>query len=165
MNAETYARAVAAPGVGPGWTRVAQSIADMVSADAIDRVWLFAPIRREEREWGTAVVACRTDDDRRRLLTASYLLVVRGRERGQGRVTVEEVGESPPAVVHEVIAGVQERTGEVHPPIEVPADRWFHENGVHPVTAVADDAPQPTPDRVAGPETSTATFQGGAHRD
>jgi hypothetical protein len=127
-------------------------------ANAIDRVWLFAPIRREEREWGTAVVARRTDDDRRRLYTASYLLVVRGRERGQGRVTVEEVGESPPAVVHEVIAGVQERTGDAHPPVEVPPDRWFRDNGFQPaIESAADTAPRL--DRVAGPEISTATPQ------
>ena len=158
MNAETYARAVATPGVGPGWTRVVQSLAGAVPATAIDRVWLFPPIRREEREWGTAVVACHTGDDRRRLYTASYLLVVRGRERGQGRVTVEEVGDSPPAVVHEVIAGVQERTGDPHPPVEVPPERWFRDNGFQPVIeAAADTAPRL--DRVASPETSTATPQ------
>ncbi len=164
MNAETYARTVAAPGVGPGWTRVAQSIAGMLPAEAIDRVWLFAPIRREEREWGTAVLACRTDDDRHRVFTASYVLVVRGRERGQGRVTVEEVGESPPTVVHDVIVGVQERTGEAHPPVEVPAARWFRDNGVDPAIERADDAPS-SPDRIAGRETSPVTVQGGAHRD
>lgn len=164
MNTETYARAVAAPGIGPGWTRVAQSLAGLMPPDAIDRVWLFAPIRRDEREWGTAVVACRTNDDRRRLFTASYLLVVRGRERGQGRVTVDEVGESPPAVVHEVIAGVQERTGDAHPPVEVPPERWFRDNGVQAATEASEDVQQ-IHDRVAGTEIATANPQGGADRD
>lgn len=113
------------PGLGLGWTRVARAVAGAIPTDEIDGIWLFAPARQEEREWGTAVVSRRTEDDRRRIYTASYILVVRGRERGQGRVTVEEVGTSPGSVVHEVIAGVQERAGEPHPPVEIARELWF----------------------------------------
>lgn len=125
MESDTYAGVVRSSGLGMGWSRLAQSVAEAVPRDTIDRIWLFAPVRRDEREWGTAVVSRRTDEGRSRIYTASYLMVVRGRERGRGKVTIEEVGESPPEVVHEVIAGVQERAGEPSPPVEIPPAQWF----------------------------------------
>jgi hypothetical protein len=140
MEPDTYARVVRNSGLGMGWTRVAQSVAEEVPHDTIDRIWLFAPVRREEREWGTAVISCLTEDGRSRIYTASYLMVVRGRERGRGKITIEEVGESPPEIVHEVIAGVQERAGEPSPPTEIAPEQWFPSDG--PV-------PDPTDDPVA----------------
>jgi hypothetical protein len=127
MNPETYARITRDNGTGLGWMKVAQAVAEAVPTGRIDRIWLFTPVRREEREWGTAVLSCRTDEERCRIFTASYLMVVRGRERGRGKVTIEEVGESPPEVVHEVIAGVQERAGEAVPPAEIAPAQWFAE--------------------------------------
>ena len=113
------------PGLGPGWTRVADSLVNRVEPEDIEGIWLFPPIRREEREWGVAVVACRTDDDRQRIFTASYMIIVRGREKGHGKVAVEEVGESPATVLEDVIRGVGERTGEVEPPVEISPDLWY----------------------------------------
>lgn len=118
-------RGAHSPGLGLGWTRVAQAVAEEVSPDSIDGIWLFAPVRREWREWGTAVITCRLDSERRRIYTARYWLTIRGRERGQGRVLVEQVGESPAVVLHEVIAGVQERAGETEPPVEISPELWY----------------------------------------
>ncbi len=140
MNPDTYARLARDNGTGPGWTKVAQAVAGSVPTASIDRIWLFAPVRREEREWGTAVLSCRTDEERCRIFTASYLMVVRGRERGRGKVTIEEVGESPMEVVHEVIAGVQERTGETSPPAEIAPTQWFAEQDAG-AAPVPDDGP------------------------
>ncbi len=112
-----------------GWSRVAQAVAEQLVAEAVDRIWLFAPVRRESREWGTAVIACRIAADRRLIYTARYVLVIRGRERGQGKVMVEEVGESPLDVLHEVVAGVQERAGEAQPPVEIAPELWFPRAG------------------------------------
>jgi hypothetical protein len=127
MQPDTYAAVATQPGLGLGWSRVAQAVGERVERGEIDRIWLFAPVRREEREWGTAVVACRSDSERLRIYTASYLIVIRGRERGRGKVSVEEVGDSPAPVVHEVIAGVLERSGEVEPPVEIAPELWFPE--------------------------------------
>lgn len=131
---ETAARPHAAPspGLGLGWTRVARAVSEVVPREEIVRIWLFAPVRREEREWGTAVVARRAEGDRLRVYTASYVLAVRGRERGQGRVSVVEVGESPSAVVDQVIRGVPERAGEPSPPVEIDAGVWFGEEHDEP---------------------------------
>lgn len=124
------------PGLELGWLRTAQSLAEVVRSEEIDGIWLFPPVRREEREWGTAVVSRLSGEGRRRIYTASYMLVVRGRERGQGKVVVEEVGESPIAVVHEVLRGVQERAGEAEPPVEIPPKLWYQEQAGAPVTDV-----------------------------
>lgn len=113
------------PGLGLGWERTARAVAERLSPEEVDGVWLFPPVRHEEREWGVAVVSSRAGGDRRRIHTASYVLFVRGRERGQGKVSVEEVGEVPESVVSDVIKGVQERAGESEPPVEVSADVWF----------------------------------------
>ena len=113
------------PGSALGWTRAARAVAERLSPAEVERIWLFPPVRREECEWGVAIVSSRAAGDRRRIYTASYMLVVRGRERGQGKVSVEEVGEGPDSIVLDVIKGVQERAGESEPPVEVSADAWF----------------------------------------
>jgi hypothetical protein len=53
------------------------------------------------------------------------MLIVRGRERGQGKVAVEEVGEGPKAVVSQVIRGVRQRAGETEPPVEISPELWY----------------------------------------
>jgi len=110
---------------GYGWRRVADALAASVPVPEIERIWLFPPVRQEAREWGTAVFARRVGPGRLRVYTGSYGLVVRGRERGQGQVSVEEVGETPDAVLPDVIRGVQERAGETAYPDEVPPATWF----------------------------------------
>ncbi len=125
LGLEVPAGVVRSPGLGLGWTRAAQRLAEVVPASDIERIWLFPPVRREEREWGVAVVSRIVNGERRRIYTASYMLVVRGREKGQGKVAVEEVGESPTSVVHDVIKGVQDRAGEAEPPVEIAAEIWY----------------------------------------
>ena len=111
--------------VGFGWRRVATAVAERIPVGEIERIWLFPPVRQEAREWGTAVVARRVGPGRLRVFTGSYGLVVRGRERGQGQVTVEDVGETPDAVLPDVIRGVQERAGEAEYPDEIAPSAWY----------------------------------------
>lgn len=120
------------PGLGLGWARVATAVAEAMPPAEIARIWLFAPVRREDREWGTAVIARQGEQERVRVYTASYQLTIRGRERGQGKVTLLEVAESPAAVVDQVIRGVQERAGEADPPVEVAPGVWFGEEHDQP---------------------------------
>lgn len=112
---------------GVGWERLASAVAEVVPVDSIVGIWLFRPVRKDDREWGTAVVTCRTENHRLRVYTASYLVVVRGRDRRQGKMTVEEVGESPPEVLDDVLLGVQERAGEPEPPVAVSPSDWYPE--------------------------------------
>jgi hypothetical protein len=108
-----------------GWRRVARAAAEAMPVAEIERIWLFPPVRQEDREWGTAVVARRVVEGRLRVYTGRYALVVRGRERGQGQVVVEEVGETPDAVLPEVLRGVRARAGEADDPVEVAPAAWY----------------------------------------
>jgi len=62
----------------------------------IETLYLFRPLRREGREWGTAVVTRRSDVGRLRVYTARYMLIVRGKERGSRRWSWRKSGCRPP---------------------------------------------------------------------
>ena len=93
----------------------------------IETIYLFRPLKREGREWGTAVVARRAPDEggRLRVYTARYMLVVRGKERGQSRVTVEETALSPAAVIEQVMLAAAERSGDPDPPVAIAPAAWY----------------------------------------
>jgi len=113
---------------------VAQSLVKSLLPEDVARIWVFPPFRREDREWGTAVVARRADDERLNVLTVRYMLMTRGKRKGQGKVEVEDVGDSPPDVVHDVVQGVQDRAGETDPPVEIAPELWFGAESDEPPT-------------------------------
>lgn len=117
--------AAARPGQGPGWARLAQAVALRVPPAEIETIYLFHPIKREGREWGTAVVTQQHPEGRLVVYTARYMLVVRGKERGQTRIEVEEVALSPAEVVARVMQGTAERTGEADPPLALGRAVWY----------------------------------------
>lgn len=127
MTKEAPVGVVRPPQAGVGWLKVATTLGEIVPLAEMESIWLFAPIRHEDREWGTAVISRRAGGGRRRIYTASYIMVVGGPERGQHKVAVEEVGEGPEEILHEVIAGVQERAGDSEPPLEILPETWFGE--------------------------------------
>jgi hypothetical protein len=94
---------------------------------AIETIYLFRPWKREGREWGTAVVACRVPDGRSRLrvYTARYMLIVRGKERGQARIEVEETALSPAEVIARVMQAAADRTGDPDPPVALGPAVWY----------------------------------------
>jgi hypothetical protein len=120
-------RAPVEPGRGPGWAKLAAAVAERVPPSAIETIYLFRPWKREGREWGTAVIACRTPDggDRLRVYTARYMLIVRGKERGQYRVEVEETALSPADVIARVMQAAADRTGDPDPPVAVGPAVWY----------------------------------------
>jgi hypothetical protein len=109
---------------GPGWDRLAQAVAEVVPPAEVDAVWVFSPLRRESREWGTAVLS-RVDGERRRIYTARYVLAVKGKERGKFESTIQEVGIGPLEVLARVLQEAQRRIDDEHPPISVPPESWF----------------------------------------
>ena len=116
-----------APGRGPGWAKLAEAVVKQVPPDEIETIYLFTPLKREGREWGTAVVARRSAEGggRLRVYTARYMLVVRGKERGQSRVEVIETGLSPAEVIAQVMQATADRTGDPEPPVAVGAAVWY----------------------------------------
>ncbi len=115
------------PGRGPGWAKLAEAVAARVPPSEIETIYLFRPLKREGREWGTAVVACRGEQggDRLRVYTARYMLVVRGKDRGQSKIEVEETALSPAEVIAQVMQAAAERTGDPEPPVAVGPGVWY----------------------------------------
>src|SRR5439155_12828625 len=60
------------PGVGPGWLRVARELATQIPVPELQGIWVFPAVRRDDQEWGTAVVARRGEGGRIRIYTARY---------------------------------------------------------------------------------------------
>lgn len=112
------------PSAEPAWARLAQAVAETLPAAEVDGVWVFSPLRREGREWGTAVLS-RVDGDRRRIYTARYVLAVRGKERGKFEATVQEVGSGPVQALAQLLRDAQKRIDDEHPPLPVAPDAWF----------------------------------------
>jgi hypothetical protein len=107
-----------------GWDRLAQAVAQVVPPVEVDGVWVFSPLRRDSREWGTAVLS-RVDGERRRIYTARYVLSVKGKERGKFESTIQEVGIGPLEVLTRVLQEAQRRIDDEHPPLSVPPESWF----------------------------------------
>jgi hypothetical protein len=114
----------AAPSTASGWERLAQAVAQVIPPGEVDAVWLFAPLRRDANEWGTAVLS-RLEGERRRIYTARYTLAVKGKERGRFQATVQDVGTGPVEVLTRVLQDAQRRGDDEHPPTAVAPEAWF----------------------------------------
>src|SRR5438128_2147500 len=127
LTVRVWAAGTSGPGEGRGWAQRAVAVAAGGPRAAIGTVYLFRPLRVEGRAWGTAVIARRAPDagGRLRVYTARYMLVVRGKERGQSRVELEETGLSPAEVIARVIQAAAERTGDAEPPVAVGPATWY----------------------------------------
>jgi hypothetical protein len=122
-----------------GWDRLAQAVAQVVPPEEVDAIWVFSPLRRDSREWGTAVVS-RVEGERRRIYTARYVLSVKGKDRGKFESTVQEVGIGPIEVLTRVLQEAQRRIDDEHPPLSVAAEAWF--SAVRPAATGPDGTPR-----------------------
>jgi hypothetical protein len=91
----------------------------------IEAIHVFRPIKREGREWGTAVITRRHPEGRLQVFTVKYMLIVRGKDRGQSKVVVEEVGLSPEETLQRVMQTTAEKSGEVDPPVALGPGAWY----------------------------------------
>lgn len=114
----------AGPGVGPGWDRLVLALREALPASEIDGIWAFRVVRREGRDFGTAILS-RVETDRRRIYTATFVHTVKGQKRGTFEWTLEEVGSGPLEALDELLALVPKRSEEDEPPAAVPIHAWF----------------------------------------
>lgn len=112
------------PGAGDGWTRLALALRETLPVAEIDGIWVFRTLRREGREWGTAILS-RVEADRRRIYTARYVLTIKGKTRGRFESELREVGSGPLEALDELLALVPKRTDDEEPPTRIPLERWF----------------------------------------
>lgn len=121
--------AAPAPGQGAGWAKLAVAVEAQLPPAEIETIYIFRPIKRQGREWGTAVVTRKSAPPdgagRLRVYTAQYMLVVRGKDRGQAKVEVVEVALSPAAVLAQVMQATVDRGGDTEPPVELGPAVWY----------------------------------------
>jgi hypothetical protein len=111
---------------GSGWGRLAEYVAGVIPVSEIDGIWQFRTLKREGREWGTALLSRvdGTEQERRRIYTARFMLILKGKERGKFEAYLEEVGQGPVETLGELLAGVRKRI-EDEDPRPVPLESWF----------------------------------------
>ena len=112
------------PGEGPHWERLAAWLRDQIPLSEVDGVWVFRVLRRDQREFGTAVLS-RVDGDRRRIYTATYTATIKGKQRGGFESQLAEVGSGPVEALQELLALVPVRADDEEPPVPVAVTRWF----------------------------------------
>lgn len=111
---------------GSGWGKLADHVAGVLPVTEIDGIWQFRTLKRDGREWGTALLS-RVDgaeQERRRIYTARFMHVLKGKERGKFEAHLEEVGQGPVETLGELLAGVRKRI-EDEDPRPVPVETWF----------------------------------------
>ena len=112
------------PGEGPGWERLAQALRETLPVAELDRIWAFRVVRRQGQDFGTAILS-RVEGDRRRIYTAGFGLMVKGKQRGRFEWALEEVGSGPLEALEELLALVPKRSDEEEPPAPVDPGSWF----------------------------------------
>ncbi|MDH5590320.1 MAG: hypothetical protein OEZ65_08805 [Gemmatimonadota bacterium] len=112
MNAAAVERGNQDPGVPEGLPRALLHLRSRLGVETLDRLWIFPPIRRGRKESGLVAAGFRTDDeDRRRLVTVSYVA-----ERTGVALVVEPTitpeGDAPPEAFPRIMLGVVRRLGD-----------------------------------------------------
>jgi len=130
-------RAMGVAPSGLGWDRLAQAVAEILPPAEVDAIWVFTPLRRDAKEWGTAVLS-RVDGERRRIYTARYGLAVKGKDRGKFEASVQEVGTGPLEALERLLQEAQRRIDDEDPPVSISPETWF------PITPADPPADGPT---------------------
>jgi hypothetical protein len=76
------------------------------------------------KEYGTAIVS-QVEGDRRRIFTARYALLIKGRQRGGFEWGLDELGSGPLEALEELLALVPARGVEEESPFPVDPVLWF----------------------------------------
>ena len=109
---------------------------EQIPAAELDGVWVFRVLRRDQKEFGTAVLS-RVEGDRRRIYTATYTATIKGKQRGSFEPHLDEVGSGPLEALQELLALVPVRADDEEPPTPVDVALWFPPVAIE---AAADDA-------------------------
>lgn len=133
-------------GVPEALPRALQQLRDRLGVEALDRLWIFPPMRRGRRERGLiAVCAFQEGEERRQLITVTYTAEETGKEGVKVETGFTHEGEAPADRFPTVMKGVVLRGGEERgEPREVEIDgvaekldELLEEMGVVPTEVVA----------------------------
>ena len=101
------------------------AIAGRVSADSVEEVYLFQPLKQGGTESGVAVVAVKEPqpvENRLAVYTAKYRLTLKGPERGKWDFAMQADADAPLVTVEKVVNGVQRRSGDAEDPERLSGD-------------------------------------------
>lgn len=133
-------------GVPEALPRTLEQLRDRLGVAALDRLWIFPPMRRGRRERGLIAVSSFLEgEERRGLVTVTYVAEQTGKEGVKVETSFTREGEAPadrfPAVMRGVVLRGGEERGE---PREVEIggaaeklDELFEELGIAPTEASA----------------------------
>ena len=112
MSGGESGKRAADPGVPEALPRTLVRLRDRLGVTAVDRLWVFPPVRSGRREQGLIAVSTFQDGgDRRAMVTVAY----QAEQTGKG-ITIEPTftleGEAPPDRFPRVMRGVVRRGGE-----------------------------------------------------
>ena len=96
-------------GVPEALPRTIVSVGRRLGAEAIDRLWIFPPLKRGRREWGLVAASCFESDESRRLITARYAAERTGKGLFLDAQMAEE-GSAPADRLPRVMEGVASRS-------------------------------------------------------
>lgn len=100
-------------GVPEALPRTLEQLRDRLGAGAIDRLWIFPPLRRGRRERGLIAVSSFLEGgERRGLVTVTYVCEQSGKEGVKLETSFTQEGEAPADRFPAVMRGVVLRGGE-----------------------------------------------------
>lgn len=125
-------------------SRFLGAIAERVSADRVEELHLFQPIRQGGMESRVAVVAVREEsqepdveprerdtesrgpkaESRLAIHTARYRLTLKGPERGKWDFVMQAEADAPLVTVDAVVRGVQRRSGDAEDPARLSGEEF-----------------------------------------
>jgi hypothetical protein len=100
-------------GVPEALPRALEQLRERIGPTALDRLWIFPPMRRGRRERGLiAVSAFQEGEERRSLVTVAYVAEQTGKEGVRVETAFTHEGEAPADRFPTVMKGVVLRGGE-----------------------------------------------------
>jgi hypothetical protein len=97
---------------GDGLAKVLDAIAERMPRADVEAVWSFPGMKRDDKEYGVAVVTRKGAGDRHVVYRVRYVLELKGQKKGTATVEIAETAEAPADMLPRVIDGVRDRAAE-----------------------------------------------------
>jgi len=97
---------------GEAIARLLDAVAQRMPPEEVEEVWAFPGVRRDNREYGVAVITRRAAAGRHLVYRARYVSELKGQAKGRTALDIEETAEAPAEMLPRVIEGVRRRADE-----------------------------------------------------
>ena len=97
---------------GDAVAKLLDAVAAQMPPGEVESVWAFPGVKRDNKEYGIAVITRQGSGGRHLVYRARYVLSLTGQERGKTALAIEETAEAPAELLPQVIEGVRRRADE-----------------------------------------------------